>query len=71
MRILIADDHALARAGLAMMLGEFYPDCAISEAHDLDSTFERIEADRPDVVLLDLAMPGMDRFEGLSRLLER
>lgn len=71
MRILIADDHALVRAGIALMLREFYEGVEIVEASDLGSTAAAIDHEMPDVVLLDLAMPGMERFEGLTRLLER
>lgn len=70
MNILIADDHALVRAGLAMMLARFYPESAIREAEDLDSAIAGIEEALPDILLLDLAMPGMEQFNGLSRLLE-
>ena len=71
MRILIADDHALVRAGLAMMLARFYPDCEIGEAEDLASTMVQAAEALPDILLLDLAMPGMEHFEGLSCLLAR
>jgi len=59
------------RAGLAMMLARFYPDSAIREAEDLASAIARVEDTVPDILLLDLAMPGMEQFEGLSRLLAR
>ncbi len=57
-RVLLADDHALIRAGLrALLLGE--PDLTlVGEATTGDEVRERCAALRPDVLLLDLQMPG-------------
>ena len=57
-RVLLADDHALVRAGLrALLMGE--PDLAlVGEATTGDEVQERCAALCPDVLLLDLRMPG-------------
>lgn len=69
MRILIADDHALFRRGLGLLLRQLYPDAELAEATDVASALalgERLA--QSDVVLLDLTMPGMDGLAGLERL---
>ncbi len=58
MRILIADDHAVLRSGLKMLL-EAEPDMeVVGEAPDGPATIAETERLRPDVVLLDITMPG-------------
>jgi DNA-binding NarL/FixJ family response regulator len=59
-RVLIVDDDALVRAGLAMMLGSA-PDLEIvGEAEDGTQVLAAIDAHRPDVVLMDIRMPKLD-----------
>lgn len=69
MRILIADDHALFRRGLSLLLRQLYPDAELAEATDIAGALalgDRLA--QCDVVLLDLTMPGMEGFAGLERL---
>ena len=62
-RVLIVDDDALVRAGLAMMLGAA-PDLAVvGEAEDGTQVAAAIDAHRPDVVLMDIRMPKLDGLE--------
>jgi DNA-binding NarL/FixJ family response regulator len=62
-RLLIIDDHAVVRKGLAMVL-RLEPDLEIvAEAGDGRTGLELARAFRPDIVLLDLIMPGMDGQE--------
>jgi len=57
-RVLLADDHALVRSGLRALL-EAEPDIeVVGEAEDGASVVEASRKLRPDVVLMDLAMPG-------------
>jgi DNA-binding NarL/FixJ family response regulator len=59
-RVLVVDDDALVRAGLSMMVGGADDIAIVGEAAD-GSEVERAVADhRPDVVLMDIRMPGMD-----------
>ncbi len=69
-RVLIVDDHAVVRAGLRRVL-DAEPDIeTVAEAPDADrAVFEAIEH-RPDVVLLDVTMPGKSGIEGLPALLQ-
>lgn len=71
MRILLVDDEPPARLRLRTML-EMLPEAddleIIGEAEDGVSAVERILADRPDVVFLDVQMPGLDGFAVLRAL---
>lgn len=69
LRILIADDHALLRSGLGMVLENAFPSVELLQAGDLPQTLERLgEPLQLDLILLDLKMPGMDGFEGLRQV---
>jgi two-component system response regulator NreC len=57
-RVLIADDHSLLRAGLRMLLGAQNDMDVVGEAADGLEVSRRARELRPDVVLLDLSMPG-------------
>jgi two-component system, LytTR family, response regulator len=68
MRALIVDDEPLARSGVALRLRKF-PDVEIvGECGDGSSAVEKILHLSPDVVFLDVQMPGMDGFEVLQAL---
>jgi two-component system response regulator NreC len=59
-RVLLADDHAVLRAGLKMLL-ESQPDITVvGEAGDGKTTLNLVTSLLPDVLLLDVGMPGMD-----------
>lgn len=67
-RILIADDHPIVRQGLRTFL-DIQPGLSVvAEARDGDEALALIAAHEPDVVLLDLKMPGSDGLTVLSRL---
>jgi DNA-binding NarL/FixJ family response regulator len=70
-RILLVDDHPVVRAGLAAML-ETQGDFAVAgEAGDGNEAVRQIEALNPDVVLMDLEMPGTDGLEALEELAQK
>src|SRR5947207_12198526 len=67
-RILIADDHELLRAGLRRLL-ETRPNFAvISEAANGAKTLAKARRLKPDIILLDLAMPKMSGLDVLKQL---
>jgi NarL family two-component system response regulator LiaR len=59
-RILIADDHAVVRRGLRMFLSDDAELEVVGEAHNGAEAVELSRTLKPDVVLMDLLMPGMD-----------
>ena len=69
LRVLIADDQALVRAGFRMIL-EAQPDIAVvGEAADGDAAVRQAQRLRPDVVLMDVRMPGSDGLEATRQLM--
>lgn len=70
-RILVADDHPVVRDGLVMMLGTQGDFEVVAEAEDGQEAFEKAASYQPDVLLLDLEMPGLDGVQVLEKLLPR
>jgi DNA-binding NarL/FixJ family response regulator len=70
-RIMLADDHPIVREGLASVL-ETQPDFdVVGQANDGAEAVELVTTLRPDVVLLDLEMPGMDGVQALRAMRAR
>lgn len=70
-RVGIADDHAIVRSGLRDLI-EHEPDMVVvGEAGDGRATMEMVRHTEVDVLLLDLAMPGLDGFDALPRIRAR
>jgi len=70
-RVLLVDDQAMFRAGIAMVLGS-QPDLeVVGEAGDGAEALEQVAATAPDVVLMDLEMPGTGGVEATRALVER
>ena len=66
-KIIIADDHKIFRKGIISALSVFDQLEIIGEAENGLQLLEKIEALKPDVVLVDVKMPEMDGFEFLSQ----
>ena len=67
MRILIVDDHPITRAALSALL-EGHGFSVAGEASDGEEAIELARRLLPDLVLLDLSMPGLDGLRALPRL---
>jgi two-component system response regulator NreC len=67
-RVLLADDHAVLRAGLKLLLSA-QPDIeVVGEAADGGEAMAKARALRPDVVLMDVTMPGIGGLEATGRI---
>ncbi|MCG7200800.1 LytTR family DNA-binding domain-containing protein [Marinobacter pelagius] len=68
MNILIADDEPLARERLRRLVSSLPGYHVCGEAADGDSTLQKVAELEPDILLLDIRMPGMDGMEAAARL---
>jgi len=67
-RVLLVDDHALVRAGIRALL-EGLPDVEIAgEAGDGLEAVKRVRRDPPDLVLLDITLPGLNGLEAAAQI---
>lgn len=67
-RVLLADDHTLVRAGLRGLLQDLAGVEVVGEASDGQEALRLAEALRPDAVLLDVGMPGLNGLDAAARL---
>ena len=70
MRVLVVDDEPLARSRLKRMLAELDGVVLAGEAADGDAALAAVRADAPDVVLLDIRMPGMDGLAAAEAMMQ-
>ena len=70
-RVLLVDDHALVRAGIRALIGMIDDVDVVAEAGDGAEALRQIEKLQPDVVLLDITMPGMTGFDVLKQVSSR
>ena len=68
-RVLVVDDHELVRSGITRMLAD-NPDLdVIGQASSGEEAIEFVRKDRPDIVLMDIRMPGIGGLEATRRIL--
>lgn len=67
-RVLLADDHALVRSGIRMILETLDGVQVVADAQDGRSAIELVETLRPDVALLDISMPNLNGIETAARI---
>jgi two-component system, NarL family, nitrate/nitrite response regulator NarL len=71
MRLVLADDHNLFREALCYYLRQSFVAIDIVEARSLDEGLQAVEDGKPDALLLDFVMPGMDGVNGIVRAKQR
>ena len=70
-RVLLVDDHVLVRAGLRALLDLIEGIEVAGEAGNGEESLDLIESLRPDIVLLDITMPGLNGLATLSEITQR
>jgi len=70
-RVLVADDHALVREGIRKVIEDPERMEVVGEAKDGDEALERVAELQPDVIVLDVTMPGRSGLEVTRELVER
>jgi DNA-binding NarL/FixJ family response regulator len=68
LRVVVADDHPVYREGLALVLDALDGVAVVGEAGDGEEAVEAAERLRPDVVLMDLSMPGLSGVDATARI---
>jgi len=69
-RVVLADDHAVVRTGLRLLLDGTGDIEVVAEAGDGEAAVRAARLERPDVVLLDVVMPGITGIEATPRVLQ-
>jgi len=67
-KVLLADDHSIVRAGLRRIVEESGDMQVIAEAADGREALRQVKNTNPDVVVVDISMPGLDGLEVISQL---
>ncbi len=67
-RVLLVDDHALVRSGLRALIAPLADFEVVGEAADGRAALAAVEALRPDVVVMDLSMPGFNGLDAIARI---
>ena len=67
-RLVVADDHAVVRSGLRLLLEAEDGFTVVAEAGEIDTAARMVRAHRPDVLVLDLNMPGPPSLPAIPEL---
>jgi two-component system, NarL family, invasion response regulator UvrY len=70
-RIMLVDDHAIVRAGFKRLLEQQANVQVVAEASDADRAYTLYVEHRPDVVIMDLSMPGVSGLDTIRRIVSR
>ncbi|MDA0821721.1 MAG: response regulator transcription factor [Proteobacteria bacterium] len=69
--VLVIEDHPIVRRGIRALLSEWNDVKQIIEASDGESGFREYVEHNPDIVLMDLSLPGISGFEAIRRIVAR
>ena len=67
-RVVLVDDHAVVRTGFRLLLQSYAEVAVVGEAESGETACQRYDELTPDVLVMDLAMPGMGGLEALRRI---
>ena len=70
-RVVLVDDHAVVRAGIKLLIELTKRFEVVGEADNGEAAIERVAALRPDLVVMDIRMPGLDGIATTRRILDR
>ncbi|HZM60701.1 MAG TPA: response regulator transcription factor [Vicinamibacterales bacterium] len=70
LRVLLADDHVVVREGLKRLIDEQPDILVVGEAGDGAATIQKVQELKPDVVVMDISMPGMNGLVATKKLKE-
>lgn len=68
--LLVVDDHAAIRETVMTLVAAEYPLCRLLEAASAEEALALCQAEPPDLIVLDIALPGIDGFEATRRIKE-
>jgi DNA-binding NarL/FixJ family response regulator len=69
-RVFLADDHAVVRDGLRLILEAQEDITVVGEAEDGHQAIDRVLKAKPDIVIMDIAMPGLNGIEATQQILD-
>lgn len=70
-KVMLTDDHAVVRSGLCRLLEQNSDIKVVAEAESGEQAYQTYPENRPDVLVMDMSMPGMGGLEALRRILHR
>jgi DNA-binding NarL/FixJ family response regulator len=69
-RVILADDHPIVRAGICDALKEIPGVEVVGEANDGRAAIELVKSAQPDIVFMDISMPGLNGLEATERIVK-
>ncbi|MDH5194768.1 MAG: response regulator transcription factor, partial [Nitrospira sp.] len=70
LRVMIVEDHALVRAGMRALLQKIGGIEVVADVGDGWEALKAVQANAPDLILMDIAMPGLNGLDATSRIMK-